>query len=122
MRKRAESPVAIQRSSEVIESPVTRPEPRPEGGRTAYLNLLKESLVYPQQALDQGIEGDVEITFTVGGSGDLSDYRVTKSLGSGCDEEAIRLIREGPAWTPAESEGTPITKDTSITIEFRIEQ
>ena len=65
-----------------------------------YLEYLKINLKKPKQAIENQITGTVEVEFKVNKKGELSDFKITKSLGYGCDEEAIRLIREGPKWLP----------------------
>ena len=65
-----------------------------------YLEYLKINLKKPKQAIENQISGTVEVEFKVNKKGELSDFKVIKSLGYGCDEEAIRLIREGPKWLP----------------------
>jgi TonB family protein len=65
-----------------------------------YLEYLQKNLKKPKQAVDNQIVGTVEVEFKVNKKGELSDFKIIKSLGYGCDEEAIRLIREGPKWLP----------------------
>jgi TonB family protein len=65
-----------------------------------YLDYLQKNLKKSKQAVDNQIVGTVEVEFKVNKKGELSDFKITKSLGYGCDEEAIRLIREGPKWLP----------------------
>lgn len=91
--------------------------PEPEGGRKAYQKYLETNLQYPQQALDQKIEGRVTIQFTVTFDGRLQDFNVIRSLGYGCDEEVIRLIRQGPAWSP--SKRNEVTRDSKVRVRMR---
>jgi TonB family protein len=65
-----------------------------------YLDYLQNNLKKSKQAIDNQIVGTVEVEFKVNKKGELSDFKITKSLGYGLDEEAIRLIREGPKWLP----------------------
>ncbi len=65
-----------------------------------YLAYVQNNLKKPAQAIDNQIVGTVEVEFEVNKKGELSDFKITKSLGYGCDEEAIKLIREGPKWLP----------------------
>ena len=65
-----------------------------------YLEYLKINLKKPKQAIESQITGTVEVEFKVNKKGELSDFKIIKFLGYGCDEEAIRLIREGPKWLP----------------------
>ncbi len=71
----------------------------PLGGRKAYKQYLEKNLRYPEVALNNKIEGRVTIQFTVETTGSLNDFKVLRSLGYGCDEEVIRLIKQGPGWS-----------------------
>ena len=51
--------------------------------------------------------------------GNLSDFKIIKSLGYGCDEEAIRLIKEGPAWISAFKDGKTISEEVKIKVTFK---
>jgi TonB family protein len=73
----------------------------PKGGRKAYKAYLAQNVHYPQQALENKIEGKVTVQFVVETSGLLNEFKVLKSVGHGCDEEVIRLIKNGPQWTPS---------------------
>jgi len=70
----------------------------PVVGTEAYETYLAQNLRYPDAARQKGIQGVVKLRFTVSTAGKLSNFKVLQSLGYGCDEEAIRLIKEGPAW------------------------
>lgn len=65
-----------------------------------YLEYLQKNLNKSKQAIDKQIVGEVVVEFKVNKEGKLSDFKVIKSLGYGCDEEAIRVIAEGPTWLP----------------------
>ncbi|WP_146199225.1 energy transducer TonB [Arcicella aurantiaca] len=65
-----------------------------------YLEYLQKNLRKPKQAVDKQVVGEVVVAFKVNKNGQLLDFKVIKSLGYGCDEEAIRVIAEGPTWLP----------------------
>ena len=67
--------------------------PQYPGGKTAFQNFIRENLKYPDDALKAGIEGHVHLQYWVDGNGKVIDAEVTHSLGYGCDEEALRLVR-----------------------------
>ncbi|MEQ9424968.1 MAG: TonB family protein [Cyclobacteriaceae bacterium] len=75
--------------------------PSPPVPMNEYLENLQSNLQYPNEAERESIEGEVEVKFIVNEDGSLSDFEVVKPLGFGCDEEAIRVLRQGPKWTPA---------------------
>jgi TonB family protein len=65
-----------------------------------YADYLKKNLRKPKQAIEKQIVGSVTVEFLVNKEGKLLDFKIVKSLGYGCDEEAIRVIKEGPNWMP----------------------
>lgn len=70
----------------------------PIGGFEAFEHYISEALKYPDEALLQRIEGRVELKFIIRKNGKVSKIEITRSLGYGCDQEAIRLLEEGPKW------------------------
>lgn len=72
--------------------------PEPRKGFEKLERYISKNLQYPDAAKAQGIEGVVEVEFLVLPDGTLSNFVIQKSLGYGCDAEAIRLLREGPKW------------------------
>jgi TonB family protein len=92
----------------------------PEGGRDAYSEYLQQKLKYPEQALKNQVEGKVTVQFTVDPNGKLGNFKVIHSLGFGCDDEAIRLIREGPAWFPSKKDDKPVTEEVKVGLKFEI--
>ncbi len=96
-------------------------EASPAGGLEQYENYLKEHLQYPLAARKGNISGKVLVQFLVNRDSSLSDFRVLHSLGSGCDEEAIRLIKEGPAWVPALVNGIPEEGGMIVPVNFELE-
>ena len=70
----------------------------PVGGHKAYLRYLDEHKVYP----DDGNlpHGKVTLRFRIDSAGRPVDIEVIRSLGAAADREAVRLVREGPDWTP----------------------
>lgn len=68
-------------------------KPKYIGGKATWQKLLKENLKYPAKALEKKIEGKVNISYEVNGNGKVLRPKVTKGIGYGCDEEAIRLVK-----------------------------
>lgn len=61
---------------------------------------IRNNLNYPDQAKLHKIQGGVSLRFYINEEGKPEQFTVVKALGSGCDQEAERLLREGPEWTP----------------------
>lgn len=63
------------------------------GGQKAMLLFIQNNLQYPPEALAAKVEGTVRIRFSIDHTGKVFKSQVITSLGYGCDEEAIRLVR-----------------------------
>jgi protein TonB len=91
------------------------------GGQDALRQYLQRNLRYPRQALAEGISGKVFVAFTVQSSGIISDVQVLKGMGYGTDEEAARVIKAMPAWTPGRQNNHPVAVRYTLPITFRYE-
>lgn len=90
----------------------------PEGGRRAFKQYLEKNLLYPQQAIENKVEGRVTIQFTVESTGLLSDFSVVKGIGFGCDEEVMRLVRQGPKWFPTKRSNEAVRDRVKVRMKF----
>ncbi len=89
------------------------------GGDAALVKFLGSKLNYPAAALDRNLSGKVYLTFTVDPEGRLHNPRVVRGLGSGLDEEALRLVRLMPWWNPGKINGQPVWVTLTMPITFR---
>jgi TonB family protein len=92
----------------------------PENGMITYRQYLTDSIRYPAQARANKIQGRVTIQFTVEANGSLTDFIILKGIGNGCDEESIRLIKEGPRWIPTKMNGTAVKDNAKIRLNFKL--
>lgn len=92
----------------------------PAGGRRAFKKYLESNLKYPQQALENKVEGRVTIQFNVTAEGSLNEFKVIKGIGHGCDEEVIRLIKSGPTWSPSRKEDTAVESRMRVRMRFKL--
>ncbi len=90
----------------------------PVGGKKAYDKYLDDNVLYPGEALKNNIKGKVRIEFAVHTDGSFDEYKVVKSLGYGCDEEVIRLIKAGPKWSPTTENGRPVESKVRVGVKF----
>ncbi len=86
----------------------------PEEGFTFYSNYINKNMNYPQNAFESNIEGKVVLQFDINGNGVPVNIKIQRSLGYGCDEEAIRLLEDGPKWR-----GDTSKKKASYTVKFK---
>lgn len=83
-----------------------------------YSEYLKNNLKKPRKAVENQIIGSVTIEFNVNIEGNLSDFKTIKSLGYGCDEEAIRIIKDGPSWMPKVNGRQPRRQRVQLEVNF----
>jgi protein TonB len=62
----------------------------------------------------------VVLTFVVERDGSLTDIKVLRSLGSGTDEEAVRVLKASPKWKPGIQNGRPVRVQYSIPVNFTL--
>lgn len=92
----------------------------PQGGRKSFKQYLEENIQYPQQAREAKAEGKVTVQFTVLPDGTMTDFKIIRGIGSGCDEELIRAIQNGPRWTPSKKEGTAVADQVRVRYRFEL--
>lgn len=91
------------------------------GGVEAWAKFLGKNLRYPSQARDEGVQGRVTISFVVEKNGELSNIKVLKGIGFGCDEEAKRVIAKSPFWKPGIQNGRAVRVSYVMPIVFRLD-
>lgn len=92
----------------------------PAGGKRAFKRYLESNLRYPEVAIENNVEGKVTIQFTIEPTGTLTDFRIVRSLGYGCDEEVIRLIKNGPQWKPTKRNDEPVRGKGKVKMRFAL--
>lgn len=94
--------------------------PKYPGGDEVRLWFLRKNIRYPDAALKAGIQGVVVVSFIIEKDGSLTDVAVSKAIGGGCDEEAIRVVRLMPKWEPARRNGQAVRVVVRMPIVFRM--
>lgn len=90
-------------------------EPAPVTGQTAFENYLRTKTVNPENKY----AGTVRVSFTVMPDGSLQEFKILRHLNDACDAEAIRVIKEGPAWIPASDRKPAKVK---VKVKFTVEK
>jgi hypothetical protein len=89
-------------------------EPEPADGWSNYDTYLVNNINVPDDLKLKPNKGQVELSFDVTQEGDPVNFRIEKSLCQKCDEEAIRLIKEGPKWKKKNKKAKRVT----VTVPF----
>lgn len=99
---------------------VVEDQPQFPGGEEARQRFLEENLRYPQMAREAGIQGTVFVTFVVEPDGSVTNVEILRGIGGGCDEEAIRVVRQMPSWEPGRQRGQAVRVQFNMPIRFRL--
>ena len=97
----------------------TEVAPAPEGGLVAFYEYTKENISYPTDAKQKGIKGNVFVQFVVEKDGKLSNIKVVKGLGYGCDEAVITCLRTSPKWKPGKQQGKIVRVQKTLSIQVK---
>ncbi|WP_426667940.1 TonB family protein [Mucilaginibacter sp. McL0603] len=88
------------------------------GGIYKFYSFLRQTIHYPAVAKKNNIQGKVYIYFIVNKDGRLSDFKIVSGLGSGCDEEVMRVMELSPPWIPASQFGMLLREPYTMPIGF----
>lgn len=110
----------VEESSQVYY--VTEISPEPKGGHTAWKEYQIAQLKYPPKAKAAGIEGKVFVAFWINTDGSLQDFAIAKGLSDDINEEAIRLIKEGPPWKPGKQNGKLVKSRFVLPVTFKLSE
>jgi TonB family protein len=97
----------------VIEEPAY-----PQGGMQTFYNFIAKNLRYPAEARRARVTGKVFVEFVVNRDGSLSDIKVIKGIGYGCDEEVVRVLSMAPNWNPGLQRQKPVRQRMVLPITF----
>ena len=87
----------------------------------ALMEYLKNYLRYPAIARENGIEGMVVIRFIVEKDGKVSGAKIVRDIGGNCGEEALRVVKNMPDWTPGRQRGRAVRVQYNLPVKFRIQ-
>ena len=117
--------IPIEVDEEVLEeAPIfTVVESMPEfrGGMSELYPYLQKNMKYPVMAKESGIQGKVYVTFVVEKDGSITDVKVLRGIGGGCDEEAIRVVAAMPQWKPGKQRGKPVRVQYNLPVRFTLQ-
>jgi protein TonB len=82
--------------------------------------FISENLNYPQMAKEAGTQGTVHLTFVVEKDGSITDVKLLKGIGDGCEQEAMRVIKLMPKWKPGINHGNPVRVQCNLPIKFKL--
>lgn len=91
-----------------------------ECSKKKLIDLLYNNIKYPNEAKKQRIQGIVYAKYVVKTDGSLSNIRVERGIGGGCDEEVLRFIGTLPAYTPGFQDGKAVPVQITLPVKFKL--
>lgn len=129
--KEAPKPVAVvEHKVQVEEKPVednkvfnsVEQMPQFPGGDAALLKYISSHIQYPAMAAEQGVEGRVTLQFVVTKNGSVGEVKVVRSLSPECDNEAKRVVKGLPKFTPGRQNGQAVNVWYTLPVTFKLQK
>jgi protein TonB len=91
------------------------------GGEAKLMEYVGKNIKYPQIARETGIQGRVFVGFVVEPDGSVSNVKVLRGIGGGCDEEAVRVVKNMPKWKPGKQRGKAVRVSYMLPVNFKLQ-
>ncbi len=111
-------PVAVDEGEPYM---IVEQMPEFPNGEDAMMQYIAEQVKYPAEAKKAGAYGRVFIGFIVEPDGSLSDFKVLRGIGYGCDEEALRVVKSMPKWQPGMHRGKAVRVQYLVPVNFKLD-
>ncbi len=76
---------------------------------------------YPALAVENGVEGMIIVSFIIEMDGSIAYSRVVRDIGAGLGDEALRIVRSMPDWSPGKQRGRPVRVQYNLPVKFLLE-
>ena len=116
-------PVEVE-EDEVVEQEIfqiVEEMPAYPGGDQKLMEFIAKGIKYPQIARETGIQGRVFVGFVVEPDGSVSNVKVLRGIGGGCDEEAMRVVKSMPKWKPGKQRGKAVRVSYMRPVNFKLQ-
>ncbi len=117
-------PIEMEAEEEIKEDQifaVVEAMPEFPGGQPEMMKFLSKNINYPTMARESGIQGMVYVTFVVERDGSVTDVKVMRGIGGGCDEEAVRVVTRMPKWIPGKQRNKPVRVQFNLPVRFALQ-
>ncbi|MFA8299868.1 MAG: energy transducer TonB [Hyphomicrobiales bacterium] len=114
----------IEEESEPVEAEIfmiVEDEPQFPGGMGKLMKFLGNNIKYPMIAKESGIQGKVYLSFVVEPNGSISNIKILRGIGGGCDEEAVRVVKSMPKWKPGKQRGKAVRCAFNLPVVFKLQ-
>ena len=109
------------KEEEVVDNALVEVQASYPGGEAALIAFISKTLVYPQIAVEQDLQGTVILRFRVNADGTVGDIIVKKSLSRECDQAAADVVKKLKRFIPARQQGLPVAVWFTLPIRFQLQ-
>ena len=109
------------KEEEVVDNALVEVQASYPGGEAALIAFISKTLVYPQIAVEQDLQGTVILRFRVNADGSVGDIIVKKSLSRECDQAAADVVKKLKRFIPAKQQGHPVPVWFTLPIRFQLQ-
>ena len=116
--------VAVEEENIEDDQPFVKVEQMPSfmgGDLMTFRNWVMSKVRFPQIALENQISGQVLLSFVVERDGSLTNIQVLRTPDASLSDEAIRVLKSSPKWTPGKQRNQAVRVKYTLPIEFRIQ-
>lgn len=121
----AQAPVVAKTDSAVLKNTeiltIVDKMPQYATGELGLSNFISQTLRYPAQARQEGIQGRILCTFVVASDGSVSNIEVVEGANQALNDEAVRVLSLMPNWIPGENNGEKVNVRCLLPIDFVLE-
>ena len=96
--------------------------PEPKGGMKNFMEFIGKNYDYPQEAIDAGVNGVVQISFIIEKDGSLTNQNIVKDLGYGTGEAALRVLEKSEKWSPGVQNGRLVRVAYTLPIRLNLQR
>jgi len=89
-------------------------------GYQKFVDYIRSKIIYPEKAIKNNIEGDVEASFIIDRYGVVKEVKIVRGIGYGCDEAVVNAFINCPNWKPEIIMGHSVASRSSVTINFKL--
>jgi TonB family protein len=90
------------------------------GGKEGFTKYIQRQLSYPKKAIQNNIEGTVEVAFDINRDGYIQNLKLLRGIGYECDEEVMHAVANSPRWITGRVFGRPESLTQTVAIQFKL--
>jgi len=119
IKKEIVQPKSLDSNEEVFF--IVEQMPEFPGGEMALRQYIATAVKYPDEAVKNGTQGKVYVTFVVSKDGSVADVKIARGVSPSLDAEALRVVNALPKWIPGKQKGEVVNVSYTVPINFKLQ-